>query len=314
MTTHALRPQDASDQGVRTRRPEGDGVETFDFRTPNKFQSTFVRSLTELHKTFSSVLADLFGRQLRAQVSIEQVSAEQLTYEGYIRSMPNPNILSVLTLDPLPGKVVFEMSPQLGLVLVDRLLGGPGRPVPPRAPTQLEQTILGALLDHPLEALRETYEGVIDVDPRFVTSELNPQFANAASPTETVLAVTFSITAEAAGPATRGIVTVCYPVSVLNPIREALREARWAGADSHNTASEAMASVIEAASVDVVVKSSTTKVRAADMVGLSPGDVVTLDHPADEPFVAEVEGVQALECDIGHTGPYLAARVRRWNK
>ncbi len=129
-----------------------------------------------------------------------------------------------------------------------------------------------------------------------------------------MLALTFSITAEASGPATRGIVTVCYPLTVLNPIREAIRQARWAGAETHHTATEAMASVIEAAPVEAVVKTGSTKVRAADMVGLAPGDVITLDHPADEPFVVEVEGAEILECDIGHTGPYLAARVRRWIK
>jgi flagellar motor switch protein FliM len=284
----------------------------FDFRTPNKFQSGFVRELTELHKTFSRALSERLSRELRVAVTVDQISAEQLTYEGYIRSMPNPNILSVLNLDPLPGQVVLEISPQLGLVLVDRMLGGPGRPIAPRPPTQLEQTILGVVLDHPLAAIQETFDGLLEVHPRFVTSELNPQFAHAAAPTETVLTMTFSLTAESSGPATRGLITVCYPITTLNPIREALREAKWNGSTVHVAGSDAVAAAVAAATVEVVLRTGSTKVRASDMVGLAPGDVVMLDHTLDEPLIGEVAGVATLECDLGHTGPFLAAQIRRW--
>ena len=93
MTTHAPSQSDPKQSAVDSRADvrERNDVDLFDFRTPNKFQSTFVRSLTELHKTFASVLADVYSRELRAQVTIEEISAEQLTYEGYIRSMPNPS-------------------------------------------------------------------------------------------------------------------------------------------------------------------------------------------------------------------------------
>lgn len=289
-------------------------VDPFDFRTPNKFQSGFVKELSELHKAFTRVMSERMSRELRVHVVVEQISAEQLTYEGYIRSMPNPNILSILTLDPLPGQLVLEVSPQLGLVLVDRLLGGAGRPIAPRQPTQLEQTILGAILEHPLAALKETFQGVADITPNFVTSELNPQFTHAATPTEMVLALTFSLTAEAPGAATRGIITLCYPLTLLNPIREAMRHARWSGSSSHDGHTDAMVSIIESAPVELVLKTTSTKVRASDLSGLAPGDVITIDHCIDQPLIGEIEGTPALECDLGRSGPFLAARIRKWKR
>ena len=110
-------------------------VSAFDFRAPDKFPRGFVRDMTELHATFAQNLAERLGRELRTPVAIDQIGVEQLTYDGYVRSMPNPSILSVFELGNVAGQIIFEVSPQLGLMLVDRMLGGSGRPVAPRRPT-----------------------------------------------------------------------------------------------------------------------------------------------------------------------------------
>src|SRR5688572_10030173 len=94
----------------------GPEVAAFDFRTPNKFPSGFVREFTEVHQGFTRVLAESFTRELRVPVTVEAIGTEQLSYDAYVRSMPNPSIISIVALDPLPGLVTVEMSTQLGLV------------------------------------------------------------------------------------------------------------------------------------------------------------------------------------------------------
>ena len=289
-------------------------VETtpFDFRTPSKFATGFIRELSEMHKAFSRVVSERLSRELRVSVTVDLLGVDQLAYDTYVRAMPNPNILSVLALDPLPGNVVLEVSPQLGLVLVDRMLGGPGRPVPARQPTQLEQTLLGALLEHPLAAIAETYAGVIDLTPRFITSEFNPRFAHAAAPTEMVLVFSFSLVADSTGASTRGLISVCYPLTVINPIKEAMRQARWSGTNDQGGPSEAMAVHTGEAPVEMVVHTTTTQMSAAQLLGLAPGDVVALDHEADQPLIGSIEGIPLMEVGLGRRGNHLAARLERW--
>jgi flagellar motor switch protein FliM len=228
--------------------------------------------------------------------------------------MPNPSILSIIALDPLPGQMVMEMSTQLGLVLVDRMLGGPGRPVPPRQPTQLEQTLLGAILEHPLKALKETYEGVIDVTPEFVTSELNPSFAHAANPTEMTLVLTFGMVVDSTGPATRGLLSLCYPLTILSPIKDAMRQARWTGAAKEDTdaAGSVMPLLLAQAEIDLAVHTRKTRMAASSLVGIQPGDVVMLDHAVDEPLVGSIEGLPFMTVELGRQGPELAARLETW--
>ena len=287
-------------------------VTGFDFRAPDKFPRGFVRDMTELHATFSKNLADRLGRELRTAVTIDQIGVEQLTYDGYIRSMPNPSILSIFELGENAGRVIFEVSPQLGLMLVDRMLGGSGKPVAPRRPTDLEQSILSALLVHPVEALGESLEGIIAASPRLAATELNPQFVHAAAPTEMVLVLTFSVVAEANGPSTRGLISLCYPLTVLSPIREAIRRSTWSGTPQQTGPSDAMASILSDSLIEITVSTSRSAIPAADLAGLSVGDVVTLEQTTDEPLLLSIDDRLIAECHLGRQGPYLATQLEKW--
>ncbi len=287
-------------------------VSAFDFRAPDKFPRGFVRDMTELHATFGQNLSERIGRELRTTVTIDQIGVEQLTYDGYVRSMPNPSILSIFDLGNVAGQIIFEVSPQLGLMLVDRMLGGSGKPVAPRRPTDLEQSILSALLKHPLDALAESLDGIITTSPRLVGTELNPQFVHAAAPTEMVLVLTFSLVADASGPATRGLISLCYPLTVLNPIREALRRATWSGTLQEAQPSDAMASILNGSLVDVVVSTESSSIAAADLAGLAVGDVVTLEQTTDEPLILSIDERRIATCHLGRQGPYLATQLEKW--
>jgi flagellar motor switch protein FliM len=290
-----------------------DDVKPFDFRAPTKFPTAFAREFNELHQAFTRMLSENLTRELRAPVTVEAIGWEQLSYDAYIRSMPNPSILSILELAPLPGRIVLEVSTQLGLILVDRMLGGPGRPVPPRQPTQLEQMLLGAALEFPLGALKETFTGVMDVEPTFITSELNPAFAHAANPTEMVLVLTFSVVVDGSGPAARGLISVCYPLTVLNPIKDAMRQARWSGGvKEESDSSDTMRELLSQTPVELSIRTKVTKVSAADLANLTPGDVVMLDHGVDEPLMGLVESNPFMQFQLGRQGPELAARLENW--
>jgi flagellar motor switch protein FliM len=52
--------------------------------------------------------------------------------------------------------------------------------------------------------------------------------------------------------------------------------------------------------------------RADQLVGLAPGDVVGLDHAVDEPLLVGVEGRPLMTCDVGRQAGSLAIKVRRW--
>lgn len=293
-------------------RPLGPGVavKPLDFRVPAKFAPGFLTAFEELHQGFAEMLSDSFSRELHTPVQVRHLSTEQLSYDTYVRSMPNPSLLTILEPAPLPGSVIFELSTQLGLVMVDRLLGGPGRPVAPRPPTQLEQTLLGGLTRHPLTALREAFIELVDLEPRLLTTETNPQVAHIAAPTDTVLVLTFSVIGNSGEPGLRGLLSLCYSPATAGAIRDlATAPSRTAARPQTGPLGAAAAE----AAVELALRTLPTLMPAAEILQIRPGDVVMLDHKVAEPLVGLVEGIPFMRMAIGRRDGELATRMERWN-
>src|SRR5690606_36635702 len=139
-------------------------VTSFDFRSPGKMAREQVRSLEVAHETFSRRWGSVLSNSLRALAHMELIGVQQLTYEDYVRSMPNPVVLGVVNMAPLPGGALIEMNVPMGLTMVDRMLGGMGRPIGVRRPTELESELLKEILEHGADAIGETIHPFVEVE------------------------------------------------------------------------------------------------------------------------------------------------------
>jgi flagellar motor switch protein FliM len=289
----------------------------FDFRRPSKFAREHIRSIEATHELFARRFAGLLTQALRAIVHVEPLAVDQITYEDYIRSMGNPTVLGMLELAPLPGTVVLELSTQMALTLVDRMLGGPGRPVALRRPTDLELSLVRTLLDHAATSLHETFDTVLQVTPSLGAIELNPHFVQAVAPSEMVLLLTYQISMTA-GRRTDGLLTLCYPFSTLQPALDRLEAQGWEGQPSTSETPEQPAGAeflrdhLPGVAVEMVVQLQPSAVPALDVATLRPGDVLRLDHRVGEPAIALVDGEQVLEGHLGRLGRRLALQVSGW--
>lgn len=290
-------------------------VVEFDFRRPDKFPSDLIAQLEELHRGFASLVSTRFSRELRTAVHVEVIAAEQMTYDGYIRSMPNPNLLFVLDMAPLPGRAVLEMSPQLGFILVDLMLGGPGRPMPVRRPTELETLLLGQLVEHPLSALQSSFETIIPIEPAVAAVEFNPQFAHAAPPAEMMLLITLAINIP--GPEnTRALMGLAYPFNTLEPAAALLRKHKWSqgveSEESDGTEEDLALKRLREVQLEVSAQLRPSRITAAELASLQPGDVIRLDHWEDDTILGMVGTHRVLEGQIGKQGDHVALRVEKW--
>ncbi len=307
----SMQPQQAASDA-----PSRD-YQQFDFRRPSKFAREHIRSIEATHELFARRCAGLLTQALRAIVHVEPIAVDQITYEDYIRSMANPTVLGMLELAPLPGTVVIELSTQMALTLVDRMLGGPGRPVPLRRPTDLELSLVRTLLEHAATSLHETFDSVLEVTPSLGAIELNPHFVQAVAPSEMVLLLTYQISM-AAGNRTDGLLTLCYPFSTLQPALDRVEAQGWdeRSLRDDDAARAAGAQLLRdhlpGVAVDVVVQLQPSAVPALDIAALRPGDVLRLDHRVGEPALALVDGEGVLEGQLGRLGRRLALQVSGW--
>lgn len=288
--------------------------EHYDFRRPSKFGREHVRSLEVAHEVFARRFSSGVAAAMRAMLQLEPLSVDQVSYDDYIRSMPNPSVLTVVTLPPLPGAAIVEMNVQLALVMVDRLLGGKGLPVDVRRPTELETYLLRELMGNALDSFRETMEPLLDVTPEIASLEFNPQLVQVAAPSDMVLLLSYRASI-AQGRRAEGLLTICYPFPTLAPAMNRLVTHLWEepalnldGTDPYGAMRENLSEV----EAELSVRLRESAITARELLSLQPGDVLRLDHPAGALVRGVVEGDDVLAGHLGRRGRKLAMQVAGW--
>ena len=65
-------------------------IKIYDFKRPDKFSKEQIRTVSIMHETFARLTTTALSAQLRSMVHVHVASVDQLTYEEFIRSIPNP--------------------------------------------------------------------------------------------------------------------------------------------------------------------------------------------------------------------------------
>lgn len=63
--------------------------------------------------TIMRTLSTYLSAQLRIGVQASLISVEQLTYEEFIRSIPDPSVMVVFSMKPLEGNGILEIKTPL---------------------------------------------------------------------------------------------------------------------------------------------------------------------------------------------------------
>ena len=194
-------------------------VKTYDFKRPDKFSKEQVRVLQFMHEVFARLTTTSLSARLRTLVHVHVAAVDQLTYEEFIRSIPNPCTLAVVDMSPLRGRALLEIDPSIAGPMVDRALGGEGAwSGTPKAFTPVESVVVKGLLEPLLGNLREAWSTVVDLRPTLDSLESNPLFCGLVPPTEMVVLVSLEVKLFEVS----GMVNLCIPFLCLESILHSL--------------------------------------------------------------------------------------------
>jgi flagellar motor switch protein FliM len=282
---------------------------TYDFRRPNKFNREHVRALQIANETFARQFTTVLSTTLRAVSQVSLRSVGQLTYDEYVRDIPNPSFLAVLSLSPLTGASIFHLPLPLVMTAIDRLLGGTGTgSLPQRSLTDIEQSVIRNLFDRVLRELAYAFESLTQLEPSILHLESNPQFAQVAAATDMVVVIHYDIRIGSRS----GEATLCIPFSSLQPVLDEVTGnallGGWASGDPAGVAN-AVATRLDAAPMPVSVRFDEVTLRSGQIVDLRPGDVLPLHHPVGSPLTVSVNGVPRFSGMSGRRGARLACLI-----
>ncbi|MDI6812675.1 MAG: flagellar motor switch protein FliM [Desulfitobacteriaceae bacterium] len=284
-------------------------IRVYDFKRPNKFSKDQIHSLQNIHDNFRRALTTYFSAHLHSVIETRVLSIEQITYDEFIRSLPNPTILGVFTLEPLEGTLLLEISPSLVFTIIDRLLGGLGQGTEKnRDLTEIERTIVERRIVQIISLFGEAWDEVYKLNPQFVALETNPQFTQIVAPNEMIVLVTLEIKIGE----TMGMINVCLPFLVLEPILDKLSTYFLFSTQAKATTpeqTEAIRRKIEWAKVDLTAFLGQAEIAVRELLDLTPGDVIPLNQGVKSALPVYVGNFMKFRGVPGLHGEHLAIKL-----
>jgi flagellar motor switch protein FliM len=264
-------------------------ITLYDFKRPERVGKEHMRALQSIHEGFSRNLGAALSGFLRTIVDVKLVSVDQLTYSEFIFSLENPTCFNVLTCEPLEGHMVLEINPSIVYPIIDRLLGG-GRSdvlIPRRPLTEIETRLVSRIAALAVDGLKAVWSNIIPLRFRTDRIESNPQLVYIVPPNEVIVLISFEI---AIGDL-RGMMNLCIPFNVIEPVIDKLSTNIWLSyARKESPKRDKVLGNLANAPVEIVAYLGETSITADDLVNLKVGDILPIEKRAGAPMLVTVGG------------------------
>jgi flagellar motor switch protein FliM len=283
------------------------GVRSYDFKSQDRIVRGRMPTLEMINERFARNFRISLFNLLRRSPVISVEAVRMTKFNEYVHSLFMPSNLNICKVRPLRGTALIVCNPKLVFTLVDNFFGGDGRwhaKIEGREFTATEMRVVHKVLDMVFRDLQEAWEPVFKLNFEFVTSEMNPQFANVVSPSEVVVVSGFQVELEGGG----GELHVMLPYSMIEPIRETLdagvqsdtndKDERWINS---------LREEIRTATVTIDSTLAQTEITVRELLELRPGDVIPVDIPAT--VLGKIEGVPVFRGRLGASRGMCALQV-----
>jgi flagellar motor switch protein FliM len=263
------------------------------------------------------IVNERFARNLRLglfnfirrspEISVGPVSVQR--YSAFLRELAVPTNFNIVALRPLRGNGLVVCEPALVFGVIESLYGGIGKfqtRIEGRDFSATEQRVINRMVDVITSEYKKAWTGIYPLELEYQRSEMQPQFANIATPSEIVVSTSFQLEI---GEIT-GAIHICMPYATLEPIRDVLYSStqgdsievdkRWVNV---------LTQEIQAAPVVLVAELAYAEATVEQLIAMKPGDFIELDKPTR--VQAKVDGVPLFDCQYGTHNAKYALKIER---
>ncbi len=284
-------------------------AQVYDFRRPDRIAKDQLRAIHLLHENFGRNLASSLSAYLRAYVTVNLVSVEQLSFSEFAQCLPSPTSAVALGLAPYDGSAVLELNPSLVFPVLEMLLGGSGKSATKitREVTEIEQVILESLLRFILHDLRTSWEIVAKMEFSIESHETEPQLLQILAPSEAVVAISMEVRIGDIS----GMMNIGIPSIIVKMLRNKFDQ-QWTVRKTEATHLEhqRFLNLMRGAKVHVDARLEGQTVRVEQLLDLKEGDVLAFDHPLAKPFDVSLNGIRKYRAEIVSAGRKRAMEIR----
>ena len=261
------------------------------------------------------IVNERFARNLRLglfnfirrtpEVSIGSIAVQR--FGAFLRELAVPTNFNIVAVRPLRGNGLIVCEPALIFGIIDTLYGGSGKfqtRIEGRDFSATEHRVIARLLTVITDEYKKAWKGIYPIELEYQRSEMQPQFANIATPSEIVISTSFQLEIGEIS----GSIHFCMPYATLEPIRDVLYSStqgdsievdrRWVNLLTRE---------IQAVEITMVAELARTNTTVEQLLAMKAGDFIELER---EPRIqAKVDGVPLFECQYGTHNAKYAIRI-----
>ena len=241
------------------------------------------------------------------EVSIGGIKVQK--YSAFLREIVVPTNFNIVSVKPLRGAGLIVCDPNMVFAVIDALFGGAGKfhtRIEGRDFSPTEQRVILRLVEVICAEFKKAWQGIYPLELEYQRSEMQPQFANIATPSEIVVATSFTLEIGD----TSGAVHICIPYATLEPIRDVLYSSvQGDSSEPDRRWVNLLTTQIQAAEVQLVAELATAPATVEQLLAFKPGDFIELD--LDPAIQAKVDGVPVLDCHYGTANGRYAIKIDR---
>jgi flagellar motor switch protein FliM len=276
-------------------------VISYDLTSQDRIIRGRMPTLEMTNEKFARMFRTTLSSLLRKVIAVTAVSADMIKFGEFLKTLPVPTSLHLFRMEPMRGNAIFVVESKIIFTLVDIIFGGTGTEafkIEGREFTAIENNLIKKVVLSALTDLEKCWKSLIDLKISYQRAEINPQFVQIVPPTDVVIVMNFEIEVEY----TSGVISICIPYSMLEPIKDKLS----AGFQSEQLEvdkgwSNRFKKGLMKSNVEILVELGRTSIHGKDVVNLKKGDVIQLEHYSSDPLDVYVEGIIKYK---GYPGTY----------
>jgi flagellar motor switch protein FliM len=294
---------------VVTGEPTPREIIRFDFRLPHRLSKRQLQTLHAVHDSFAEAFSSHLVGRLQTTATMSVVSVDQIFYSEYILSTAKPSSLFVFRLNNSDAMAVMELSPQLVLAIIARLLGGTSEgKMQSRPITRIEQNIIRGVVLRALTDLEKAWATIAESKFTLERYETEGDFVQIAPTSEIVLVISF----ELAIGEQKHLMNVCFPTFALEDVLAKLNVQMSATTMKKRNDPEWSQSIllkIESTTVPASCVLAETSLTLRQLVELEPGDVLMTNTPITGELKVIVGGKDRAKGRPGISNGRKAVRI-----
>jgi flagellar motor switch protein FliM len=210
---------DALFQAARSSTPDAAQAEVrakvvpYSYSSAGQISTEQLRAISMLNDLFARNLTHNLAAWLRTRFQVNLVSAEQIQFNEFLLRIPEISYVASVRLEPLGALSVLQLDLGLAPPIIDLLLGGEGKDGPLRELTDIEESILGSVVEIVCRELTAAWQPV-GLSFNFERRQMQTQVARIISVNEKTLCLSFEIRM----PHSSGLLNLAFPAVVANTI------------------------------------------------------------------------------------------------